>query len=188
MGIVSGQYRYIDDLHGLEGNQAYTPFPHFIRGPTPVIVSALLPFMHQHPDQQFARYIWNGLCHGFHIGFDRHRPLRQNWRNHPSSLENPSVVQMHIQTDLRRGSLVGPLPPGQAEQVHVSPLGLVPKPHSDSWRLIVDLSAPRGFSVNDGIRADLCSLMYASVDNAVDIIQHLGQGTQLVKVDLKDAY
>ena len=54
--------------------------------------------------------------------------------------------------------------------------------------MIVDLSAPDGVSVNDGIGADVCSLTYASVDNAVSIIQHLGQGTQLVIVDLKDAY
>ena len=54
--------------------------------------------------------------------------------------------------------------------------------------MIVDLSAPNVASVNDGIGADVCSLTYASVDNAVSIIQHLGQGTQLVKMDLKDAY
>ena len=54
--------------------------------------------------------------------------------------------------------------------------------------MIVDLSARDGASVNDGISAEVCSLMYASVDNAVSIVQHLGQGTQLVKMDLKDAY
>ena len=111
----------------------------------------------------------------------------ENWRNHPSSLEHPSVVQQHIEIELERGSLVGPLPPGQAEQIQVSPLGLVPKPHSDKWHLIVDLSAPTGASVNDGISEDLCSLTYASVDDAVSIIQDLGPGTQLVKMDLKDA-
>ena len=52
--------------------------------------------------------------------------------------------------------------------------------------MIVDPSAPNGASVNDGIGADVCSLTYASVDNAVSIIQHLGQGTQLVKMDFKD--
>ena len=83
---------------------------------------------------------------------------------------------------------MGPLPLGQEEQVHVSPLDLVPKPHSDKWCLIVDLSAPRAFSVNDGIRVDLCSLMYASIDNTVAIIHHCGQGTQLVKMNLNGAY
>ena len=47
--------------------------------------------------------------------------------------------------------------------------------------MIVDLSSPSGQSVNDGVK-------YASVDQAVSIIQHLGRGTQLVKVDIKDAY
>ena len=173
MGIASRRYwytLYVEDLHGLEGNLAYSPVPQFNRGLSPVIVSALLPFMHQHPDQRFDMYIWNGLRHGFHIGFDRRCHLRQNWCNHPSSLENPSVVQTRIQLELRRSSLVGPLPPGQAKQVHSSPMGLVPKPHLDKWHLIVDLSAPTGFSVNDGSRDDLCSLLYVSIDNVVGII------------------
>ena len=42
--------------------------------------------------------------------------------------------------------------------------------------------------MNDGLLGDLCSLTYASVDKAVELILHLGQGTQLVKMYLKDAY
>ena len=52
----------------------------------------------------------------------------------------------------------------------------------------MDLSSPDGASVNDGIEPDFCSLMYASVDSTVTVIQKLGQGTRLVKMDLKDAY
>ena len=54
--------------------------------------------------------------------------------------------------------------------------------------MICDLSSPFGSSVNDGISPDLYSLHYAKVDDAVHIIRHLGKGTQLVKLDLKDAY
>lgn len=100
-------------------------------------------------------------------------------------LENSSILAAHNQRKLGRGSLVGLLPPEQAEQVHVCPLGLVPKPHSDKWCLMVDLPAPRAFSVNDGIGADVCLLMYASACNAVHIIQNLSQGTQLVKMTFK---
>ena len=72
--------------------------------------------------------------------------------------------------------------------VHVSPMGLVPKPHQvNKFWLIVDLSHPPGASVNDGISPSICSLRYASVDDAV-IIKQLGRGTQLVKLDIKDAY
>ena len=45
-----------------------------------------------------------------------------------------------------------------------------------------------GYSTNDGISPSLCSLRYASVDNAVDIIIQLGQSTELVKLDLSNAY
>ena len=55
--------------------------------------------------------------------------------------------------------------------------------------MIVDLLAPVAFSVNDSVDADLCSLRrYASVDDSVELIQRLGWDTQLVMMDLKDAY
>ena len=42
--------------------------------------------------------------------------------------------------------------------------------------------------MNDGIAPELCSLQYATVDNAVEIIKTLGRDAQLVKLDIKDAY
>ena len=44
--------------------------------------------------------------------------------------------------------------------------GVIPKRGVNKWRLILDLSSPDGSSVNDGIRPDLCSLAYMSVDDA----------------------
>ena len=52
----------------------------------------------------------------------------------------------------------------------------------------MDLSAPRHQSVNDGISPEYCSLQYASIDDAVKLIMLLGPGTQLAKLDIKDAY
>ena len=51
----------------------------------------------------------------------------------------------------------------------------------------MDLSDPAGHSVNDGISSDMCSLKYASIDDAVEIIRSLGRDTSMVKLDLKDA-
>ena len=50
--------------------------------------------------------------------------------------------------------------------------------------MIVDLSSPWERSVNDGIDPNACSLAYASLDNAVELVTVLG----LVKMDLMDAY
>ncbi len=70
-----------------------------------------------------------------------------------------------------------------------SRFGVIPKSSQPGkWRLIIDLSHPEGGCVNEGIRANLCSLVYCSIDNAVDVILDLGQGSLLAKMDLKSAY
>ena len=44
---------------------------------------------------------------------------------------------------------------------------MIPKSEPGKWRLIVDLSSPKGASVNDGISKELCSLSYVHVDDIV---------------------
>ena len=94
-----------------------------------------------------------------------------------------------MSAELEAGRVLGPIQPQQTLTVHVSPLGLVPKKHqSNEWRLICDLSSPSNHSVNVGISPKLCSLHYASVDDAMAIIQQLGRNTRLIKLDIKDTY
>ena len=51
------------------------------------------------------------------------------------------------------------------------------------WRLIVDLSHPKGVSVNDGKELEqLCSLSCTSVDKAVQVVCSMGLGTRKAKV------
>ena len=52
----------------------------------------------------------------------------------------------------------------------------------------MDLSHLKGSSVNDGTQSELCSLLYASVDDAVPMILQKGQGTLLAKLDLESVY
>ena len=146
--------------------------------------------MASHPDKKFAKHIYDGLSHGFHVGFcsESIGPPRQV-RNYPSALEHEHEVQRRITAELEAGRLLGPLSQHLTPFIHVSPLSLVPKQHqANKWRLVVDLSSPTEASVNDGIAQGLCSLKYASVDEAVSLIRQLGRGTKLVKIDIKDAY
>ena len=124
---------------------------------------------------------------GFRIGYSSNRSqLLSRHVNHPSALANEAVIDERIANELAAGRFLGPIPNHLLSSIHTSPLGLVPKAHqANKWCLICDLSSPNGASVNDGI---LCSLQYATVDNAVEIIRSLGKGTQLVKPDIKDAY
>ena len=52
----------------------------------------------------------------------------------------------------------------------------------------MDLSAPAGHSVNNGISRELCSVHYASLDDAAVRVIDLSQGTLLAKMDIRQAY
>ncbi len=149
----------------------------------------LLRGLASHPDHNFKAFICRGFRLRFRVGFDGTVALRSARNNHPSSAQDELVVSTHIASEVVVGRMVGPILSCWGAHVHTSPIGLIPKPHQPGqWRLITDLSAPTGHSVNAGIREDLCSLQYASVDDAVAILRILGRSTQLVKLDLKDAY
>ena len=51
--------------------------------------------------------------------------------------------------------------------------------------MILNLSSPDGHSVNDGIRIDPFTLQYIKVDDTIDGIMSLGQGTLLAKFDVE---
>ena len=84
--------------------------------------------------------------------------MRATFRNHLSAATNNSAVREFIGTEKAAGRLIGPI---DGQLVHISPVGLVPKGHQiDKFRMIVDLSFPRGHSINDGISTDLSFLTY----------------------------
>ena len=190
MGVTQqGQYRYMPHLQQLEACKPARSIRSWPRCPSPIHVECLTFHLRAHPDREFVSYILQGLTQGFRIGYSYHgaRP-RPSQGNLPSSLANPAAITAHLETEGNKGRVVGPVQ-GDSSSIQVSPLGLVPKGHrTDQWRVIVHLSAPRNFSVNDGISKECCSLSYASLDDAVSLICQLGPRTQLVKMDLKDAY
>ena len=65
-----------------------------------------------------------------------------------------------------------------------APLGVIPKRNRvDKFRLILDLSALEGQSVNDGVRRDY----RISVDNIVAEVLKKGKGALPAKMDIKQA-
>ena len=66
---------------------------------------------------------------------------------------------------------------------------MVPKDHRPGeFRLIIDLSASMGGSVNEGIGPNLTSLTYPRVEDAVRFVKAAGPGASMAKLDLKAAY
>ena len=126
-----------------------------------------------------------GCLQGFRIGFDRSCRLRPARGNFQSVTNNPSVVSRYIAEEVAAGRLEV----SHSPTTRTNPIGLIPKPHRPGeFRLIVDLSAPCGASVNDGISPSLCSLDYASVDQAARLVARCGKGALMAKTDLRSAY
>lgn len=104
-----------------------------------------------------------------------------------STLKNPEVVDNYLQKELSEGYImeVHVAHPTGLLGLQVSPFGMIPKCHAvNNWHLIVDLSTPTGFSVNDGISKELCSLSYMSVDTIAEQIVSLGKGVMMTKIEV----
>ena len=134
-------------------------------------------------------FFLDGLANGFRIGFSSPlSTLRPSRRNLPSALEHPKVVDEYLQKEITENRVAGPFLP-EACVGHISRFGVIPKSHQhNKWRLIFDLSSPRGHSVNDGVPKELCSMSYVSVDDAVRKILDSGPGSMLAKIDIKSAF
>ena len=76
-----------------------------------------------------------------------------------SATQKPQVVRGYLIKESVEGRVLGPLDPLQFPRIQISRFRVIPKGSSGKWCLIVDLSSPGGHSVNDGIDANLCSLM-----------------------------
>ena len=190
---VGPLYAYSADLLMLDtfSNPQTPPLPEILtKITTPLKADVWKLWLSYHPDSAFSEYIIQGLTNGFRIGFDHvNHACRPAKCNHPSAMNCPQVISESIAKEVAAGRLIGPFPPATIPYAHISSLGAVPKKHSSNkWRLILDLSHPRNHSVNDGIRRDLCSLSYTSVDNIVQKILMMGRGTLLAKIDIEHAF
>ena len=157
---------------------------------TPLQPEAWSAALRHHPDREYVSYLVQGIQHGFRIGFDwKERFGKPAKSNMLSAEQNPEVVDAYLAKEVAAGRVVALSAEHQLTEVHISRFGVIPKPHQPGkWRLIVDMSHPKGSSINDGISPELCSLAYASIDDAVKIILQQGRGAELAKLDVANAY
>ena len=120
--------------------------PIFERSNTPATVGSLklehwAPFLDLYPDQDFANQLRGALRHGALLGYSG--PLHDNTRLEGSNLPMDSDDELHLCREIEAQMLEGCLRrvdnPSAARLV-CSPVGVVPKPHSDKRRTIYHLS------------------------------------------------
>ena len=146
------------------------------------IYSLLLDF----PDRNIADYVVEGLTNGFDIGF---RGIGSECRPKHllSATQYRKRIKLAIEKELERGHTSGPFRNPPFEGLHCSPIGGVLK-KDNSCRLIMDLSQPRGESINECIPKEDFTVRYSQFDEATDLVRQAGIQCYLSKVDIKHAF
>ena len=133
-----------------------------------------------YPDQAAAAYVVTGLRKGFRTGFEASSvSLRSVSANMSSGLVHPSVIDAYLESEVSRGRMAGPFTALPCPELRISRFGVIPKNNQHvQWRLILDLSSPKGHSVNNGIPKPLFSVHYVTVDFFIEGI--MAQGRELL--------
>lgn len=137
-------------------------------------------------DQNTAKELAEGFQFGFRLGYEGPR-IGGETTNLKSVSDHLDETKSKIQSEVELGRISGPFDSKPITNLRVSPIGLVPKADG-KWRLITHLSFPDNQGVNHFIDPDKCSVTYASLDQALELITTMGKRTQLAKMDVKSAF
>ena len=103
-----------------------------------------------YPFPDVVDYLVRGFKIGFSLGY-MESPFAITAENLKSASDNESHVTAAIIKELKRKHIAGTFLKPPTEPFHCSPLGAIPK-KDDTWHLILNLSSPRGYSVNGHIK------------------------------------
>ena len=154
--VFEGRYSYMKELVVLDSCRPGPSevVPDTLRAAlaamrTPLRVAEWGRALRGHPDREFVDYLLDGMSQGFRIGFNQaFGHLKSAKRNMVSASAEPAVIEAYLAKERAAGRVVGPLVPEgdlAASCIHTSRFGVIPKPHQPGkWRLIVDLSHPKG--------------------------------------------
>ena len=158
--------------------------------PTPLKIQNWRILLQNYSDKE----ITNFLEFGWPIGFIASVWAESNHKNHPSAIVYPEQVEGYLKTEMFHQAMLGPFSHSPfKEGTHVSPLLTRPKRNSEKRRIILDLSWPKGASVNSYIPPDSYlgkqyKLTYPNIDDLCHLIQKYGEGCILYVIDLERAY
>ena len=139
-----------------------------------------------YPDKVFVKQLIDNLRQGCTIGYTgpQFTHLAPNLQ---SASQQPEAIDATLRDECEAGRILGPFDHPPLPNFRTSGLGLVPK-HDGGWRIIYHLSAPFAQSINDFIDPHAYSLSYCTIDDAYKILNQLGPGALMSKIDLKNAF
>jgi hypothetical protein len=174
-------------------------FPNVLPSPFRVDVFHAITFTCQ--DRKTIEHICDGFRNGFDTGY-RFLPKQggsdsdtyREFRNPPASLVESEAIARTIAKEFEAGRIVGGTDQVTFLDAIVSPVRTIPKKEctvpTGEFRQIHNLSKSdrKFYSVNECISKEEFSLRYSTFDDAVRVVQKLGPGCKLSKVDVKAAF
>ena len=134
------------------------------------------------------------LKYGWPVNHDGRKYNSKKIENWKGAITNKKQVQKYLENELKFKSVIGPFDSNPfCQEAGISPLNTRDKKDSEDKRVILDLSFPEGFAVNEGID----KLHYLgveiewqlpTVDTLIAIMIRKGIGSLLFKRDLKRYY
>ncbi len=140
---------------------------------TPLVWQLWEEELEGHPDREWVELLVRGIKEGFRLGHEESRVvLREGSGTMYEASEHRDIISEYLEREVQSKRVWKVT--GVAAGIQCSPFGVIPKKGKPGrWRLIVNLSAPEGHSVNDGIDRELSSVAYTSVD---DVVRSVGGG------------
>ena len=146
--------------------------------------------LHTYDDKEIVDY----LRYGFPISQYKTTGLTSIPNNWPGANSNFTSIQQYFRVELENKAVLGPFTRNLFDHdAFYLPINTREKKDSSKKRIIVDMSFPKGNSVNDRIKKDeyldeKINLKYPTIDNLVEIVKHKGKGCLLFKCDLRHFY
>ena len=151
--------------------------------------------LHDYEDASICDFLEFGFPLGYFGDVQRGSPDSYTFvRNHGGAKHFPVQIQEYLSKEKSYGAILGPFKENPfCCNIMLSPLNSVPKKDTIERRFILDLSFPKGQSINDSVSKDFylgqkISLSYPNVDDLVNIIKLKGKGCLLFKRDLRRFY
>ena len=110
--------------------------------------------------------------------------MKHDKENHKSAVLFPEHVTKYIEEEQKFGAIIGPFKKSPIKNLHYSPIMRRDKPNSENRRVILDLSLPRGESLNAGVEkngymgSDF-KLMFPTIDDLTQELVKIGKGAHI---------
>ena len=139
-------------------------------------------------DSNSTKYLVSGFRKGFKLGLATGTVQHSTAKNHKSASENKQEVYKKLAIESLKERIAGPFLNPPFQNLVCSPLGLIPKNIPGKFRLIHDLSFPKGNSINSHIPSENSAVQYDSIDTVIKLIKHFGRHCLMAKCDIEDAF